>query len=48
LIGWGHWIGTTVLFRPEIRYEHAYDAPAYNAGTKKSQLVFASDLILHF
>jgi hypothetical protein len=48
LIGWGHWIGTTLLFRPELRYEHAYDPPAYNAGTKKSQLVFASDLILHF
>jgi hypothetical protein len=48
LIGWGHWIGTTVLIRPELRYEYAYDAPAYNAGTKKSQLVFASDIIVHF
>ena len=48
LIGWGHWIGSTVLFRPELRFEHAYDAPAYNAGTKKSQLVFASDVIFHF
>jgi hypothetical protein len=48
LIGWGHWIGSTVLFRPELRYEHAYDFPAYNQGTKHSQLVFASDLILHF
>jgi hypothetical protein len=48
LIGWGHWIGTTVLIRPELRFEHAYDAPAYNAGTKKSQFVFASDVIYHF
>jgi len=48
LIGWGHWIGTTVLFRPELRYERAYDFPAYNAGTKHSQLVFASDVIFHF
>ena len=48
LLGWAHWIGTTVLFRPELRFEHAYDAPAYNAGTKKSQLVFASDVIFHF
>ena len=45
---WGHCIGTTVLFRPELRFEHAYDAPAYKAGTKKSQLVFASDVIFHF
>jgi hypothetical protein len=48
LIGWGHWVGSTVLFRPELRYEHAYDSPAYNAGTKHGQLVFASDIIVHF
>jgi len=48
MIGWGHWIGTTILIRPELRYERAYDSPAYNAGTKKSQFVFASDLIWHF
>ena len=44
-ISWNHWIGTTVVFRPELRYEHAYDAPAYNNGTKKSQLMFAADMI---
>jgi hypothetical protein len=48
LIGWGHWIGSTILIRPELRYEHSYDAPAYNDGTKKSQLIFASDIIVHF
>jgi hypothetical protein len=48
LIGWGHWIGSTILIRPELRFEHAYDTPAYNAGTRKSQLVFASDIIFHF
>jgi hypothetical protein len=48
LIGWGHWIGSTTLIRPELRFENAYDAPAYNAGTKNSQLVFASDVIFHF
>ncbi|MGB2627272.1 MAG: outer membrane beta-barrel protein [Candidatus Acidiferrum sp.] len=48
MIGWGHWIGTTVLIRPELRYEHAYNAPAYNAGTKSNQFVFATDLIFHF
>jgi hypothetical protein len=44
-ISWNHWIGTTVAFRPELRYEHAYDAPAFNNGTKKSQLMFAADMI---
>lgn len=44
-LSWNHWIGTTVVFRPELRYEHAYDAPAYNNGTAKSQLMFAADVI---
>jgi hypothetical protein len=48
LIGWGHWFGTTVLVRPELRFERAYNTPAYNNGTKKSQLVFAGDVIYHF
>jgi hypothetical protein len=48
MIGWGHWVGTTVLFRPEIRFERAYDAPAYDNGTKKNQLTFASDVIVFF
>jgi hypothetical protein len=47
-ISWNHWIGTTVVFRPELRYEHAYDAPAYDNGTKKSQLMFAADMIFFY
>jgi hypothetical protein len=34
-----------VVFRPELRYEHAYNAPTYDNGTKKSQLMFAADMI---
>ena len=48
MLGWGHWVGTTVLFRPELRWEHSYDAPAYDNGTRHSQLTFASDVILFF
>jgi hypothetical protein len=56
LIGWGHWIGTTILLRPELRFEHSYNLPAYDSpcvpcgmpGTKKSQLTFASDAIFFF
>lgn len=48
LFGWGHWIGTTVLLRPEVRFEHSYDAPAYQNGTKKSQLTAAGDVIFFF
>jgi putative OmpL-like beta-barrel porin-2/carboxypeptidase family protein len=48
LIGWGHWVGTTVLVRPELRFERAYDTPAYNNGTKKNQFTAACDVILFF
>jgi hypothetical protein len=48
LFGWGHWIGTTVLFRPELSFMRSYDNPAFDNGTKKSQLVFAGDVIWFF
>lgn len=48
MLGWGHWIGTTVLWRPELRFERAYDSVAYNNGTKKNQFTFACDVILFF
>ncbi len=44
-LSWNHWIGTTVVSRVELRYEYAYDAPAYNNCTKKGQLMFAGDVI---
>ena len=40
--------GTTVTVRPELRFEHAYDAPAYDAGRTHSQITFSADLIYHF
>ncbi len=48
LISYGHWIGSTVLFRPEIRLEHSYQKAAYDNGTKKTQFVVAGDLTYHF
>jgi hypothetical protein len=45
LIGWGHWIGSTILLRPEISYLRAYDYPAFDSGTKKNQMMVAGDLI---
>jgi hypothetical protein len=47
-ISWNHWIGSTIVFRPEVRYEHAFDALAYNSGTKKTQVMFAADMIWFF
>ncbi len=46
--GWNHWVGSSLLFRPELRYEHAFDAPAYDNGRKKNQFMFAADFILFY
>ncbi|WP_161570854.1 outer membrane beta-barrel protein [Granulicella sibirica] len=48
LISYGHWVGSTILLRPEVRLEHSYQAAAYDLGTKKTQFVIAADLIYHF
>src|SRR5271170_7798769 len=47
-IMWGHWIGTTVQIRPELRFERAWDSRAYDNGRKQNQFTAASDLIFHF
>jgi hypothetical protein len=45
---WNHWLGSTLVLRPELRYEHAFDAPACQNGTRKSQFMFAGDVIWFF
>ena len=47
-VSWNHWIGSTLLFRPELRYEHAYDQPAYNGGTSKNQFMLAGDFLVFY
>jgi hypothetical protein len=47
-IALSHWLGTTVQVRPELRFDHAWDSKAYDKGTRRNQLTFASDVILHF
>jgi hypothetical protein len=47
-IMWGHWMGTTVQLRPELRFERAWDMKAYDNGRQHNQLTVASDLIFHF
>jgi Putative beta-barrel porin-2, OmpL-like. bbp2/Carboxypeptidase regulatory-like domain len=45
LLGWGHWIGSTILLRPEVSFLRAYDYPAFDTGTKKNQAMVAGDII---
>jgi hypothetical protein len=54
LIGWTHWLGDTITIRPELLFERAYGAQAYNNptytpnGGKNNQLMLAVDAIFHF
>ena len=47
-LGWAHWVGSTVLFRPELRFERAYDTLVYDNATRRNQLTFSCDMILFF
>jgi hypothetical protein len=42
------YIGSTVMFRPELRFDHSWDLEAYNNGRARNQLFFGMDLIYKF
>jgi hypothetical protein len=42
------YIGTTVMFRPELRFDHSWDRGGYNNGTARNQLFFGMDVIYKF
>jgi len=48
MVSWNHWIGSTLVFRPELRFERAYENPAYDNGTKKNQFIASGDMIWFF
>lgn len=47
-IGLTHWVSPDLEIRPELRYEHAYDFPAYDGGKKNYQVTALLDAILHY
>lgn len=53
-LGYTHWVGDTIELRPELRFEHARDADAYDNPTAtlgaghNSQTMIAVDAIFHF
>ena len=47
-LGMTHWVSQNIEIRPELRYEHSYDLPAYDAGRRSSQTTALVDLIFHF
>lgn len=46
--GWTHWLTDQIEVRPEIRYDHSFDAAAFDNGTKRSQFQFAADILMKF
>jgi hypothetical protein len=47
-LGLTHWVTSDLEIRPEVRYERAYDFPAYNGGKKWYQATALVDAILHY
>ncbi len=47
-VSFNHWIGTTIQFRPEVRFDHSWDRAGYDNGAHRSQFSASTDLILHF
>jgi hypothetical protein len=39
------YIGTTIMLRPELRFDHSWDARGHANGTARSQFFFGADLI---
>lgn len=42
------YIGSTIMIRPEIRFDHSWDRPGYNNGRASNQFFIGSDLIYKF
>ena len=42
------YIGSTIMFRPELRFDHSWDRLGYNNGTARNQLFLGGDLIYKF
>jgi hypothetical protein len=42
------YIGSTILLRPELRFDHSWNARGYDNGKARNQLFFGADLIYKF
>ena len=42
------YVGSTILFRPEIRFDHSWNALGYNNGTARNQFFAGMDVIYKF
>jgi hypothetical protein len=42
------YIGSTILLRPELRFDHSWDARGYDSGRARNQFFFGVDLVYKF
>ncbi|MDE1176814.1 MAG: outer membrane beta-barrel protein [Edaphobacter sp.] len=42
------YIGSTIMLRPELRFDHSWDARGYDNGKARNQFFFGADLIYKF
>ena len=42
------YFGSTIMFCPEIRFDHSWDRNGYNNGTSRNQFFLGGDLIYKF
>ena len=42
------YIGSTIMLRPEVRFDHSWDRKGYDNGTARNQFFFGMDLIYKF
>lgn len=47
-IGVTWWPNKITTIRPEVRFDHSYDAAAFNNGTRRNQFTFSMDFIIHY
>jgi len=47
-VGITWWPDKLITIRPELRFDHSYDVPAYNNGRDKNQFAFITDVIFHY
>ncbi len=47
-VGITWWPDKIITVRPELRFDHSYDAAAFDNGTRRSQFTGSMDFIIHY
>src|SRR5204863_2896214 len=42
------WPNKIITLRPELRFDHSYDTPAFDNGSRRNQLTASMDFIVHY